>query len=70
MEGILRMEKYFDFYKLSENEKMDAGVVSMEGDALWWFTFESSRRPMRTCSELKARVLTKFCPTNTGTLHE
>ncbi|XP_056686977.1 uncharacterized protein [Spinacia oleracea] len=67
---ILRGEKYFDFYKLSETEKMDAAVVSMEGDALRWFTFESRRRPMRTWPELKARVLAKYRPTNAGTLHE
>lgn len=38
---ILRGEKYFDSYKLLEDEKLDAAVVSMDSDALVWFTFES-----------------------------
>ncbi|XP_056699529.1 uncharacterized protein [Spinacia oleracea] len=67
---ILRGEKYFDFYRLTDQEKLDAAVVSMEGDALRWFTFESRRNPIRTWDELKARVLMKYRPTNAGTLHE
>lgn len=35
---------------------MDAAVVSMEGDALRWYTFESRRKPMRSSAELKFRV--------------
>lgn len=45
---ILRGEKYFDFYKLTEKEKLEVAVVSMEGDALRWFTFESRRNPIAT----------------------
>lgn len=67
---ILRGEKYFDFYKLNEKEKMEAAVVSMEGDALRWYTFKSRRHPMRTWVELKVKVLSKYRSTNAGTLHE
>lgn len=67
---ILRGEKYFAFYRLTESEKLDAAVVAMEGDALRWFTFESKRNPMRTWAELKAKVLLKYRPTNAGSLHE
>lgn len=45
---ILRGEKYFTFYHLLESEKLDAAVVSMEGDALRWFTFESRRNPIHS----------------------
>lgn len=34
---ILRAERYFRFYRLSENDKIEAAVVSMEGDALSGF---------------------------------
>lgn len=67
---ILRGEKYFDFYRLSEEEKLDAAVVSLEGDALRWFSFENRRNPIRSWVELKTRVLLKYRPTNAGTLHE
>lgn len=67
---ILRGEKHFDIYKLTEGEKLDVAVVSMEGDALRWYTFESRRHPTRTWLELKAKVLAKFRPTSAGTLHE
>lgn len=49
---------------------MDVAVVSMEEDALRWFTFESRRRPIRSWPDLKARVLLKYRPTSAGTLHE
>lgn len=57
-------------YRLSENEKMDVAVVSMEDDALCWYTFESRRNPIRSLAEMKARVLAKYRPTNVGSLHE
>lgn len=31
---ILRAERYFSFYKLGEEDKIEAAVVSLEGDGL------------------------------------
>lgn len=31
---ILRAEQYFSFYNLSEDEKLEAAIVSLNGDAL------------------------------------
>lgn len=71
MDGwILRGEKYFELYRLSESERMDAAVVSMEGDALRWYTFESRRNPIKNWAEMKTGVLAKYRPTNAGSLYE
>lgn len=32
---VLRAERYFDFYRLDEKEKLEAAVVALDGDALW-----------------------------------
>ncbi|KAL4571571.1 hypothetical protein LXL04_018332 [Taraxacum kok-saghyz] len=40
---ILRAERYFSFYKLSEADKVEAAVVALEGDALLWFQWEYLR---------------------------
>ncbi|CAH1420591.1 unnamed protein product [Lactuca virosa] len=34
---ILRIEGYFNFYRLSESDKMEAAVVALEGDTQLWF---------------------------------
>lgn len=34
---ILRVERYFGFYRLNEEEMLEAVVITMEGDALRWF---------------------------------
>lgn len=34
---VLRVERYFNFYKMSEEEMLDAAAVAMEGDALRWY---------------------------------
>lgn len=34
---IIRAERFFSFYRLSEVERVEAAVVSLEGDALLWY---------------------------------
>lgn len=34
---ILRTERYFNFYRLSEGDKMEAAIVARKADALLWF---------------------------------
>ncbi|XP_074377189.1 uncharacterized protein LOC141718709 [Apium graveolens] len=41
---ILRAERYFNFYRLTEEEKVEATVVALEGHALLWFQWEHRRR--------------------------
>lgn len=34
---ILRAERFFGFYGLTEEERVEAAVVSLDGDALLWY---------------------------------
>lgn len=67
---ILRAERFFHFYRLSEEEQVEAAVVSMDGDALLWYQWENRRRPISRWSEMKALLLRQFRGTEMGSLHE
>ncbi|KAL4591834.1 hypothetical protein LXL04_004807 [Taraxacum kok-saghyz] len=67
---ILRAERYFRFYKLPEEDKIEAAVVSLEGDALLWYQWEHGRRPIRGWEELKAVILRRFRSVAAGKLYE
>lgn len=41
---IMRAEMYFDFFRLSEEDKVTAAVVAMDGPALQWYQWENRRR--------------------------
>lgn len=43
---ILRVERYFNFYKLTEEERLEAVVVALEGDALKWYQWENKGHPI------------------------
>lgn len=67
---ILRVERYFNFYQLNEEERMEAAIVGMEGEALSWYQWEHRRRPIRVWMELKDLLLKQFRPANAGSLYE
>ncbi|XP_074337653.1 uncharacterized protein LOC141674849 [Apium graveolens] len=67
---ILRAERYFHFYRLGEEESLEAAVVSLDGDALLWFQWEDRRRPIRNWTELKSMLLRQFRPSSIGSLQE
>lgn len=67
---ILRGEKFFDIYRLSEEEKLEAAVVSLEGDALRWYQFENRRRPIKGWKDLKGRAVLEFRFSHAGMLYE
>ncbi|KAL8118331.1 hypothetical protein AgCh_016023 [Apium graveolens] len=67
---ILRAERYFKFYRLSEDEQVEAAVVSLDGDALLWYQWEHNRRPIRRWEEQKGMFLHQFRPTSAGSLYE
>lgn len=43
---ILRAERYFTHYNLSEEDKMESAVLSLEGDALFWFHWADQEEPI------------------------
>lgn len=67
---ILRAERYFQFYRLCEADKLEAAVVAMEGDALLWYQCENRRRKIRRWEELKGLILRQFRSIHAGSLHE
>lgn len=48
----MRVERYFDFYKLTEDERLDAVVVAIEEDALKWYWWENKHCPIRRWDDL------------------
>lgn len=67
---LLRAERYFSFYRLSEEEKLEAAVVGFDGDALLWYQWENRRRPIRRWEEMRSLILQQFRPQHAGTLCE
>lgn len=43
---ILRAERFFHFYRLGEEDKLEAAVVALDGDALLLYQWEHRRRPV------------------------
>ena len=54
---IVKAEHFFHCYQLSEEEKVEAAVMGLEGDALLW---EHGRRPITRWRELKELLLRCF----------
>ncbi|KAL2894117.1 Retrotransposon-derived protein PEG10 [Bienertia sinuspersici] len=67
---IMRAERYFNFYRLGDEEKVEAAVVALEGDALLWFQWENKRRPICRWEEMKCMILRLFRSMSSGTLYE
>ena len=43
---IFRMERFFVAHRMSKEEKITAVTISLDGEALAWFQWEESRRPI------------------------
>lgn len=54
---ILRVERYFAFYRLTEEEMLEAVAVALDGDALRWYQWENKRHPIRRWVDLKGFIL-------------
>lgn len=67
---ILVAERFFKFYRLSEEVEPEASVVALNGDALFWFQWGNRRHPIRRWEKLKGMLLRQFRSTFPGTLHE
>lgn len=57
---ITRVECYFAYYRLLEEEKSEAIFVGLYGDALLWFQWDNQRQLMASWSELKCMMLRHF----------
>lgn len=43
--------RYFNFYRLMEDEMLDAVAVALDGEALRWYQWENKRHPIRRWSD-------------------
>lgn len=57
---ILQAERYFMFYRSSEEEKKEIAFYSMAGEALIWFQSEESQQPMTSWDDFRERLLLRF----------
>lgn len=57
---INEAERYFFFYKLPENDKLEAAVMALDGDALLFYEWEHRRRPIRDWEELKGLIRRQY----------
>ena len=64
---ILRAERFFHFYRLGEEDQLEAAIVTLEGDALLWY---QCRHSVLSWDALKKLLLRHFRTSTTGTLHE
>ena len=44
---MVKAERYFNFYYLTKEKKMEAVVIGLESDALSWYNWEHRLRPIR-----------------------
>lgn len=45
-----KVERYFLFYNLNDEEKLEVVVVGMDGDAHLWYQWDHCRRPIQRSS--------------------
>lgn len=67
---ILQAERYFAIYQLINEEKMEAAILSLQGDALAWFRWSNRQNQITNWEELKTLFLRKFRPIQGGDLYE
>ena len=57
---IYQVERYFAINGLTEDEKLKAAALCLEGKALAWYQWCEQRDPMRTWDDFKVQVLNRF----------
>ena len=67
---IFWANRYFATYGLTEEEKLVAAAMSLDGDALSWYQWTDSREAFGSWDNLKRQLLLRFCPTQEGSLCE
>ncbi|CAI9300026.1 unnamed protein product [Lactuca saligna] len=60
LDWILEAEWHFSFKGLREEEKLEAAVMALQGDALLWYEWEHRRRPIRDWQEMKNLIRCRF----------
>ena len=56
----MKVERCFEFYQLTEVEKIEAAGVGMDGDALLWYQWKNKRTAVTSWKMLKRMMLLTF----------
>lgn len=67
---IFRAELYFNINDLTEEERLAAARVSVDGDALSWLQWTETRAPFVGWDDFKRILLLRFRPSQEGSLLE
>lgn len=67
---ILQVDRYLNFYKWREEERLDAVIVVLEGDAFKWYQWENKRHLIQRWADLKEFILRQFRSSSGGSLYE
>lgn len=67
---LVKVERYFAYYALYEEEKLEHAIWALDGDALNWFQWEERTRVFDSWESMKLRLLHYFRRGQGGTLHE
>lgn len=67
---IFRAERYIALQRFEEKEKVVIAGICMEGEALAWFHWADSRRPVLVWEDLKLQLLNRFRLTDGGSALE
>ncbi|KAL2465358.1 Uncharacterized protein Adt_41209 [Abeliophyllum distichum] len=57
---IYKAKRYFAINQIADEERMEATVVCLDGEALAWFQWEKKPRKLHSWEELKVRMLERF----------
>ncbi|KAI0507250.1 hypothetical protein KFK09_013372 [Dendrobium nobile] len=67
---IYRVERYFAVNGVTEEEKLMAVPICLEGKSLAWFQWIEGRQPIRSWEEFKDLLLHRFRASSEGTHYE
>ncbi|XP_020705860.1 uncharacterized protein LOC110116562 [Dendrobium catenatum] len=67
---IYKVERYYAVNGLTEEEKLTAAGLCLEGKALAWYQWRDMRRPIRSWREFKGCLLERFQTSRGGDFYE
>ncbi|KAL4568842.1 hypothetical protein LXL04_024459 [Taraxacum kok-saghyz] len=67
---ILQAERYFVIYQLIDEEKLEAAILSLSGDALAWYRWADRQQTIITWDHMKSLFLKRFRSIQGGDLYE
>ncbi|KAF7810468.1 1-phosphatidylinositol-3-phosphate 5-kinase [Senna tora] len=67
---LFKAERYFDINLVSEEERMEAAAMCLEGRALIWYQYIEVRQPIQSWTKFKKEVIERFRHFQQGDAYE